>query len=83
MSYNSGLPPRTFLKPSEVASFFNVSVPTVYSWHSTGRIEGVKICGSLRIYRSSLLRTLSVPEATSNGMASIVKPYPRPEFEGE
>ena len=54
MSYNADLPARTFLKPSEVASFFNVSPQTVYFWHKMGQIQGVKICGSLRIYSNSL-----------------------------
>ncbi|MGA2107514.1 MAG: helix-turn-helix domain-containing protein [Syntrophorhabdales bacterium] len=58
MSYNSELPSRTFLKPSEVASFFNVAPKTVYFWHRMGRIEGIKIGGSLRIYTSSLVRIL-------------------------
>ena len=48
------LPGRTLLKPSEVASFFNVSVQTVYSWLKEGKIEGVKIGRTVRICRSSL-----------------------------
>ena len=48
------VPSRTFLKPSEVASLFNVSVYTVYFWYRMERIAGIKIGGCLRIYRSSL-----------------------------
>jgi DNA-binding transcriptional MerR regulator len=58
MSYNSELPSRTFLKPSEVASFFNVAPQTVYFWHRMGKIQGIKIGGSLRIYTSSLVGIL-------------------------
>ncbi len=58
MSYNADLPARTFLKPSEVASFFNVSPQTVYFWHRMGQIRAIKICGSLRIYGNSLARLL-------------------------
>ena len=54
MSYSSELPERTLLKPSEVASFFNVSPKTVYLWHDMGRIEGIKIRTSLRIFVASL-----------------------------
>jgi hypothetical protein len=54
MSYDADLRARTFLKPSEVASFFNVSPQTVYFWHKMGQIHGIKICGSLRIYSNSL-----------------------------
>jgi len=48
------LPERTLLRPSEVASFFNVSVETVYLWLREGKIEGIKIGRTVRIYRSSL-----------------------------
>ena len=58
MSYSSELPTRTFLKPSEVASLFNIAPQTVYFWHRMGKIEGVKIGGSLRIYTSSLAAIL-------------------------
>ena len=52
MSYISELPDRTFLKPSEVASLFDVSPQTVYLWHRMGMIEGIKIDGrTLRVFR--------------------------------
>ena len=55
MSYNSKSPHRTFLKPSDVASLFNVSLQTVYFWHRMGMIQGIKIGGgTLRIFASSL-----------------------------
>jgi hypothetical protein len=54
MSDNRAKPSRTFLRPSEVASLFNVSVYTVYLWYRMERIAGIKIGGCLRIYGSSL-----------------------------
>jgi len=54
MSYNTELPSRILLTPSEVASFFNVSVRTVYFWHKIGKIQGIKIWRFLRICRNSL-----------------------------
>ena len=55
MGYLRELPDRTLLKPSQVASLFNVSPQTVYFWHRTGMIEGIKIGGRiLRIFASSL-----------------------------
>jgi len=55
MSYNTDeLPSRIFLTPSEVASFFNVSLRTVYFWHKIGKIQGIRIWRFLRVYRNSL-----------------------------
>ena len=54
MAYISELPGRTLLKPSEVASLFNVSPQAVYLWHRMGMIEGVKIGRTLRIQASSI-----------------------------
>jgi len=54
MSYNSELPSRTLLTPFEVASFFDVSLRTVYFWHKIGKIQGIKVWRFLRIYRDSL-----------------------------
>ncbi len=52
------LPPRTMLRPSEVASFLRVSERTVYRWFDLGLIEGVRINKSLRITRGSILTLL-------------------------
>jgi predicted site-specific integrase-resolvase len=41
MTYINELPDRNFLKPSEVASLFDVSPRTVYLWHHMGMIETV------------------------------------------
>jgi len=68
MSYNSELPLRTFLKPSEVAAFFRIALETVYFWHRMGKIEGIKIYGCLRIYRRSLI---GIPRREADGRANI------------
>ena len=52
------LPPRTMLRPSEVASFLRVSERTVYRWFELGLLEGVRINKSLRITRGSILTLL-------------------------
>jgi len=70
MCYNTELPSRILLTPSEVASFFNVSVPTVYFWHKIGKIQGIKIWRFLRICRNSL----EGMEAPSRHAPSVVKP---------
>jgi len=54
MAHTNEVPSRTFLKPSEVASLFNVSLSTVYSWYRAEMIQGVKIGGCVRIYQCSL-----------------------------
>ena len=58
MCCNGELPSRTFLTPFEVASFFDVSLRTVYFWHKIGKIKGIKIWRFMRIYRNSLKGTL-------------------------
>ena len=59
MSSKGELLSRTLIKPSDVASLLGVSRQTVYLWHDIGKIEGVKLGGSLRIYGSSVARVLS------------------------
>jgi len=49
------LPEKSLLTPGDVASFLSISLKTVYRWHRSGTIRGVKVRGSLRIYRDSIL----------------------------
>jgi excisionase family DNA binding protein len=58
LNVKAELPPRTMLRPSEVASFLRVSERTVYRWFELGLIEGVRINKSLRITRGSILTLL-------------------------
>jgi excisionase family DNA binding protein len=50
------LPDKTLLRPNDVASFLSVSLKTVYRWHRLGTIKGIKVKGSLRIYRDSIVK---------------------------
>jgi excisionase family DNA binding protein len=50
------LPDKTLLSPREVASFFGVSLKTVYRWHKDGLIVGVRMKRSVRIFRDSVLK---------------------------
>jgi hypothetical protein len=55
MSYNSELPARTLLRPSEASARFNIPLSTIYLWYQMGNIDGVKVnerC--LRIFSKSL-----------------------------
>ena len=65
MYRTSDLPARSLLTPFEVASFYDVSLRTVYFWHRIGKIQGIKIWRFLRIYRSSL-----------RGIRSALRPDP-------
>ena len=59
------LPDKTLLRPNDVASFLSVSLKTVYRWHRLGTIKGIKVKGSLRIYRDSILKLVHGNEALS------------------
>lgn len=57
------LPEKTLLRPDEVAEFFSVSVKTIYAWCDNGSLRTVKINGTIRIYRTSIVR---IVECTDN-----------------
>jgi excisionase family DNA binding protein len=59
------LPDKTLLRPNDVASFLSVSLKTVYRWHRLGTIRGIKVKGSLRIYRDSIMKLVYANEALS------------------
>ncbi len=54
------LPKRELLRPSEVATYFSVSVKTVYGWIAEGKIDAVKIgiTRVIRIPRDSIKRLI-------------------------
>lgn len=54
------LPDKTLLRPNDVALFLSVSLKTVYRWYRLGAIQGIKVKGSLRIYRHSILKLVNV-----------------------
>ncbi|MFA6100434.1 MAG: helix-turn-helix domain-containing protein [Patescibacteria group bacterium] len=50
----SELPDKKYLRPDEVAEYYEVNVKTVYNWASTGKIDSVKIGGMLRFEKESV-----------------------------
>lgn len=59
------LPEKTLLRPDEVAEFFSVSPQTIYSWCDVGTLDAVKINGTMRIYRQSVVRVLVKGDAAA------------------
>ena len=49
------MPNRKILKPTEVAALLSVSAKTVYRWCDMGLIESVKLNGSVRVLRDSVV----------------------------
>ncbi len=39
------LPNKAYLKPEEVAKYYNVSKSAIYKWIAEGKIDALKICG--------------------------------------
>ena len=64
-TYLKDLPPKSLLRPNDVASFLSVSLKTVYRWYRLGEIKGTKIKGSLRIYRDSIMKLIEKNEPFS------------------
>ncbi len=52
------MPNKKFLRPAEVAALLNVSAKTVYRWCDIGLIESVKLNGSIRVLRDSVINFL-------------------------
>jgi len=50
-----GLPSKELLLPIEVAEYFSVTTRTIYDWCKSGRLESVKIGGTIRVKRESVL----------------------------
>jgi len=54
--HEAGLPEKVFYTPQEVATYFNVTLQTVYNWIVAGKLESVKIAGTVtRIPQDSVL----------------------------
>lgn len=48
----TNLPPKSLLRPAKVAEILDVSLPTIYYWISTGKLEAIRLPGkTLRISR--------------------------------
>ncbi len=52
------VPNRKLLKPVEVAGYLGVSAKTIYRWCDMGLIESVKLNGSVRVLRASVVTFL-------------------------
>ena len=52
------VPNRKLLRPVEVAVFLGVSAKTIYRWCDMGLMESVKLNGSVRVLRASVLSFL-------------------------
>jgi len=51
----TGLPDKTLLLPMEVKAFLRVSLATVYRMCDEGELKALKIRGTRRIYRESVM----------------------------
>ena len=49
------LPDRPYLKTKEVAAYFGVSTRTVERWGDKGKVLAIKVEGSTRINRESVI----------------------------
>ena len=49
------VPSKRLLKPLEVAGLFGVSAKTIYRWCDMGLMESVKLNGSVRVLRASVI----------------------------
>jgi len=53
----STLPNKELLRPDEVATYFSVSVKTIYRWIDEGKLEAVKVAERItRIERKAALK---------------------------
>ena len=51
-----GLPSKQNYTPQEVATYFSITLPTVYAWIRAGKLTAVKIAGTvIRIPKESIL----------------------------
>ena len=52
------VPNKQLLKPVELAIFLGVSAKTIYRWCDMGFMESVKLNGSVRVLRASVITFL-------------------------
>ena len=52
------LPDKALLRVGEVAAYFSVKPRTVYGWIESGKMEAVKIVGSVRISQEEVKKRL-------------------------
>lgn len=49
------LPNKPFFRPESVAEYYDVNVKTVYGWIDQGKMDAVKVGGSIRIPRHAII----------------------------
>ena len=58
------LPEKQYYRPREVAKMFDVSLPTVYLWIDTGRLDADRIAGTtIRITKAAIEKLKEVAVA--------------------
>lgn len=55
----SELPNKELFRPDEVASYFSLSVKTIYGWIAEGKLEAVKVLGSIRVKRGAIKKIIT------------------------
>lgn len=54
------IPNKSLFRPDEVATIFQVSVKTIYSWHNEGKLPGLKMGDKcLRFQRPVIISIIS------------------------
>ena len=56
------VPEKRMFRADEVAKILDVSIPTVYRWCDHGKIEYIRVGGSIRIKRECLISIIKVSE---------------------
>jgi excisionase family DNA binding protein len=55
------IPEKAMFKPTEVAAMFSVQSRAIYSWINHGKINAIKVCGSVvRIPREAILEFINM-----------------------
>lgn len=57
------LPEKQYLTPKEVAFCLGRDVKTVYGWIYQGRVDSIKVVGSVYIVRDSVVSLVVDPDA--------------------
>lgn len=52
------IPDKKLLKPTEIATLLGVSAKTVYRWCDIGLMDSIKLNGSVRVLRTSVVNFL-------------------------
>jgi excisionase family DNA binding protein len=52
------IPGRRLLRPTEIAMLLGVSAKTIYRWCDMGLMDSIKLNGSVRVLRASVVQFL-------------------------